>query len=67
MDMIRTAVNVSGDAAVSTIVAKSEGKIDISVYEDPTAGRINTADSVHIDGRVGSELADLVEATHSRE
>ena len=67
MDMIRTAVNVSGDAAVSTIVAKSEGKMDISVYEDPAAGSIDTSESVHIDGRVGSELADLVEATHNRE
>ncbi len=38
MDMIRTAVNVSGDAAVSTIVAKSEGKLDIDVFNDPGAG-----------------------------
>ena len=39
MDMIRTAVNVSGDAAVSSIVAKSEGKLDIAVYNDPEIGR----------------------------
>jgi len=32
MDMIRTAVNVSGDAVVSTIVAKSERKLDINTY-----------------------------------
>jgi len=38
MDMIRTAVNVSGDAAVSSIVAKSEGKLDLDVYNDPNAG-----------------------------
>ncbi len=38
MDMIRTAVNISGDAVVSCIVAKSEGKIDMAVYEDPNAG-----------------------------
>lgn len=47
MDMIRTAVNVSGDAAVSTIVAKTEGKIDISVYENPTAGTLNTSNAAH--------------------
>jgi len=38
MDMIRTAVNVSGDAVVSTIVAKSEDKLDAAVYNDPKAG-----------------------------
>jgi len=38
MDMIRTAVNVSGDAVVSSIVAKSEGKLDLVVYEDLKSG-----------------------------
>ena len=32
MDMVRTAVNVSGDAVVTTIIAKSEGKLDLGVY-----------------------------------
>ena len=37
LDMMRTAVNVCGDAAVATIVAKSEGKFDESVfYKDET-------------------------------
>jgi Na+/H+-dicarboxylate symporter len=30
--MIRTSVNVCGDAAVSCIVAKSENELDISTY-----------------------------------
>ena len=38
MDMIRTAVNITGDAVVSTIVAKSEGQVDLDVYGDPEAG-----------------------------
>jgi len=38
LDMIRTAVNVSGDAVVSCIVAKSENKLDVDVYVDPDAG-----------------------------
>ncbi|MCV2401949.1 dicarboxylate/amino acid:cation symporter [Marinomonas sp. C2222] len=38
LDMVRTAVNVSGDAAVSTIVSKSEGQLDESVFNDPQAG-----------------------------
>jgi Na+/H+-dicarboxylate symporter len=40
MDMIRTAVNITGDAVVSVIVAKSEGKIDLGIYGDPTAGEV---------------------------
>ncbi len=38
MDMIRTAVNVTGDAAVSCIVAKSEDELDPAIYNDPQAG-----------------------------
>ena len=33
LDMMRTAVNVTGDATVSTIVARSEGKFDEEIYE----------------------------------
>ena len=33
LDMMRTAVNVCGDAAVATIVAKSEGKFDREVFD----------------------------------
>lgn len=38
LDMTRTAVNVTGDAAVTTIVARSEGDLDESVFNDPNAG-----------------------------
>ena len=38
LDMVRTAVNVSGDGVVSCIVAKSEGKLDRTVYDDADAG-----------------------------
>jgi Na+/H+-dicarboxylate symporter len=44
MDMIRTAVNITGDAVVSTIVAKQEGKLDLAVYNDPDAGLIDDGD-----------------------
>ena len=33
LDMMRTAVNVTGDAAVSTVVARSEDKFDFEVFE----------------------------------
>jgi Na+/H+-dicarboxylate symporter len=32
LDMVRTAVNVTGDSAVSCIVAKREGELDIATY-----------------------------------
>ncbi len=51
MDMIRTSVNVSGDAVVSTIVAKSEGKMDIDVFNDPSADGIDTSEILHIDSQ----------------
>ncbi|MGD8173828.1 dicarboxylate/amino acid:cation symporter [Vibrio sp. TRT 21S02] len=38
LDMIRTAVNITGDSCVSVIVAKSEGVLDESRFNDPQAG-----------------------------
>ena len=40
LDMIRTAVNVTGDAAITTIVARSEQSIDMDVFHDPDAGQV---------------------------
>lgn len=40
MDMCRTAVNITGDAVVSAIVAKGEDKIDMTIFNDPEAGVI---------------------------
>ncbi len=37
LDMLRTAVNVTGDAAVSCIVAKSEGQLDLACFENEQA------------------------------
>ena len=66
MDMIRTAVNVSGDATVSSIVAKSEGKMDVSVFNDPDAGMLDTDEAIHIDAEVEAEMAKAIEATHDK-
>ncbi|MEZ5465007.1 MAG: dicarboxylate/amino acid:cation symporter [Lysobacteraceae bacterium] len=38
LDMTRTAVNITGDAMVTTVVAKSEGELDMEVFNDPNAG-----------------------------
>jgi DAACS family dicarboxylate/amino acid:cation (Na+ or H+) symporter len=43
LDMMRTTVNVTGDCAVSCIVAKSEGALDQAVYDDPAAGSVEAA------------------------
>ena len=37
LDMMRTAVNVTGDGAVSTIVARSEGKFDEQIFKEGKA------------------------------
>ncbi len=59
MDMIRTAVNVSGDAVVSTIVAKSEDKLNLAVYNDANAGVI-LDENLHVDSSVEKELAEVI-------
>lgn len=38
LDMTRTAVNITGDCTVACIIAKSEGELDQSVFDDPNAG-----------------------------
>ena len=43
LDMTRTAVNITGDAAVTTIVAKSEDEIDLETFND-TNNRSNFDD-----------------------
>lgn len=40
LDMTRTAVNITGDAAVTCIVAKSQNQFDQLVFDDPHAGQI---------------------------
>jgi len=66
LDMIRTAVNVSGDAAVSSIVAKSEGKMDVAVFNDPEAGLVDDAD-LDIGEALELEMAEVIHQTHDRE
>jgi Na+/H+-dicarboxylate symporter len=39
--MLRTAVNVTGDATVATVVAKSERQLDLDVYHDLDAGMVD--------------------------
>jgi Na+/H+-dicarboxylate symporter len=66
MDMIRTAVNVSGDAVVSSIVSKSEGKLDLSIYNDPNAGIYDEDEEMHIDDAVEAEMQEAVNSMHDK-
>jgi Na+/H+-dicarboxylate symporter len=43
LDMVRTAVNVTGDATVSTVVAYHEGQLDEVIFNDPDADLDETA------------------------
>jgi len=45
LDMMRTAVNVTGDAVVTTVVARSENSISMDTFNDPNAGSI---EDVHL-------------------
>jgi len=45
LDMMRTAVNVTGDAVVTTVVARSEKSISMETFNDPSAGIV---EEVHL-------------------
>ncbi|WP_090627430.1 dicarboxylate/amino acid:cation symporter [Nitrosomonas marina] len=49
LDMIRTAVNVTGDAVVTMIVAHSENSLSMIVFNDPSAGMLETVHLPHHD------------------
>lgn len=50
LDMLRTAVNVTGDATVTCIVAHGEKEIDRSIFNDPNAGEITEIELPHKKG-----------------
>jgi DAACS family dicarboxylate/amino acid:cation (Na+ or H+) symporter len=43
LDMMRTACNVTGDCAVTCIIAKGEGAMDQARYDDAAAGSVEQA------------------------
>jgi Na+/H+-dicarboxylate symporter len=40
LDMLRTAVNITGDGMVATVVARTEDDLDMAVFNDPDAGQV---------------------------
>ncbi len=51
LDMTRTAVNITGDATVTTIVARSEGELDLDVFNDTHAGDAYEEQAMETGGR----------------
>lgn len=43
LDMLRTACNVTGDCAVTCIIAKGEGTLNLDRFNDPLAGSVEQA------------------------
>jgi len=63
LDMIRTSVNVTGDAVVTCVVAKSEKEIDLQTYVDEEAGKL---EEIEIDDADEHALADVVHDTEKK-
>jgi len=47
LDMLRTVVNITGDATVTSIVGRSENELDDSIFNDPDAGIITDVELPH--------------------
>jgi Na+/H+-dicarboxylate symporter len=54
LDMIRTSVNVTGDAVVTCIVAKSEEELEIETFYTENAGEV---EELGLDEKIEEELA----------
>ncbi len=47
LDMMRTAINVTGDAVVTLIVARSENNVAMEIFNDPDAGTLTQIELPH--------------------
>ncbi len=66
LDMTRTAVNISGDAIISIIVAKSEDEFKADIYADPDAGLYQEDEFIHELEEHMQESHELLEADEQR-
>lgn len=60
LDMCRTVVNITGDAMVSTVVAKGENKIDLDVFNDPEAGNFDPDEELDFDDEDEREFEEIM-------
>ncbi|MCR2747459.1 dicarboxylate/amino acid:cation symporter [Limnobacter parvus] len=63
LDMLRTAVNVSGDAVVSLVVAKSEGKLDEDVFNNENLENSDTGD-IRVNNEVRRDFAQAMSTAY---
>jgi len=63
LDMVRTSVNVTGDAVVTCIVAKSEKEIDLETFANENAGIV---EELEIDDANEEALAQVVYNTEKK-
>lgn len=63
LDMLRTAVNVSGDAVVSLVVAKSEDKLDKEVFNNENLEDSDTGD-IHVSSEIGRDFAQAISTAY---
>lgn len=63
LDMLRTAVNVSGDAVVSLIVAKSEGKLDEEIFNNENLEDSDRG-SIQVNSEVGRDFAQTISTAY---
>lgn len=59
LDMMRTACNVTGDCAVTCIIARGEDALDLEKFNDPAAGSVQqaTAELGHRPGSAGEHAS----------
>ena len=62
LDMVRTSVNVTGDAVVTCVVAKSENEFDKATFENPNAGLV---EDIELSDNAKKALADGVHSVES--
>lgn len=50
LDMVRTAVNVTGDSVATVVIAKSEGAFDLETFNDTQAGKTTGSFTAQVKG-----------------
>ncbi len=60
LDMVRTAVNITGDAVVTCIVAKSEDEIDMEIFETINNGEV---EELELDKEIEKSFAETIHDT----
>ncbi len=63
LDMVRTAVNVTGDAVVTCVVAKSEDELDEEIFNRANAGEV---EELEFDENIEEEMAEAIHTVEKK-